>query len=51
MPPSKKGKRKVRCNGKLKIGPWKGERCSRTKMLPVDRHENTLTWKCASHRD
>ena len=50
MPKSKKGLRKVQCNGKLELGPWKGERCKRVKMLPVDANNNTLTWKCAAHR-
>ena len=50
MPPSKKGKRKVDCSGRVKLGPSKGLQCKRTKMLEVDEHNNTLTWKCAAHR-
>ena len=49
MPPSKKGKRKVQCAAKVKLGATKGFQCKRTKMLEVDEHNNVRVWRCTLH--
>ena len=50
MPKSKKGMRRVDCSGRVKLGPSKGLQCKRSKMLPVDEHNNTRLWYCSGHK-
>ena len=42
--------REVQCSGRVKLGPAKGDRCRRTKILPLDRSDNTKLYWCYSHR-
>jgi hypothetical protein len=46
----RKGYRLTQCAGKVEMGAWKGERCKRTKLLPVDKNDNTKNYYCASHK-
>lgn len=38
--------RLVQCSAKTRAG-W---RCSRQKLMPVDRSNNTRLWTCPGHR-
>ena len=51
MPKSRKGKRVVQCAARVKLGPFKGDRCKREKLMAVDEHSNTLGFWCHSHKN
>ena len=51
MPKSKKGMRVVQCSGRVKLGTYKGDRCRRTALLPVDDHNNTVGYWCKGHKN
>ena len=42
--------RKVQCSGDIKLGPRAGDQCKRSKMLPVDKSNNTKLFYCSLHK-
>ncbi len=45
----KKKMRTTQCSARVKLGPSKGDRCKRSKKLPVDEHNNTVLFWCKVH--
>ena len=42
--------RKVQCSADIKLGPRAGDQCKRTKMLAVDKNNNTRLFYCSLHQ-